>query len=60
MFDFLIEKGILLDEFYDKLKAICNKMLTLWSQSVLLSWINVYIRLKPSLEAFTALVNEMS
>lgn len=60
MFDLLLQQDILLEQFHAQLKRTCLDMIRVWSQSVLLTWINVFMRLKPTKEEFQALTTDMS
>lgn len=60
MFDLLLKEQILLVELKPQLKVKCQQMIKIWSASVLLTWIEVYMQLDPTSKEFADLTIEMS
>ena len=60
MFDLLITESILDSVFIADLQLVALDMIRVWSQAVMLTWINVYMQLKPTAKQFATLIDEMS
>lgn len=60
MFDSLLRDGILLESLKAQIKVTCLEMIKIWSQRVLLAWVNVYMRLEPGEKEFSEITFQMS